>query len=200
MRIAVDIDDTLNVLDRAGKAGAYIKRKNLPFHLADEYAHVFADVYDWTPDDVLEFIRDGGITTFTDAELRPYARQVMESWKRAGDEIIVLTARMKEWFGNPERLSRDWLEKRRVPYDEIAAEVDVPDKGKYCIEHNIDILIDDNIYACLEAQRLGVRAILVVSKHNLARAGEVRYGGANWKQIGSAVEAIRSIIGRREAA
>ena len=185
MRIAVDIDDTLNAVDRVRYAGEYIRRKNLPFRLVDENAHMLEKVYDWSHDDVLEFVHDGGITAFTDAPARKGAREVLERWRAAGIEVIVLTSRVAEWFGNPEKLSRDWLEKRHIPYDGLVASC--ADKGAYCAQNNIDILIDDSVEQCLSAQEKGVYAVLAVSRATLERAREVHYGGANWKQIDAAV-------------
>ena len=60
MKIAVDIDDTLNAVDRVRYASEYIRRNNLPFKLVDSYANKLVDVYDWTLDDVLLFVREGG--------------------------------------------------------------------------------------------------------------------------------------------
>ena len=194
MKIAVDIDDTLNIIDRVRRAGAYIERKQLDFHLVDERSNHFVKVYDWEMPDVLEFIRDGGITAFTDAEARKGAREALTAWREMGHEIVILTSRSEEWFVNPEKISRDWLEKRRIPYDEIVARVPFGEKGQYCIEHGIPILVDDDIETCLSAQLLGVRAVLAVGRHNIHRAGEIRYGGANWKQIDAVVRHILSII------
>ena len=194
MKIAVDIDDTLNIIDRVGKAGAYIERKNLDFHLAHEYSNKFAEVYDWSPSDVLTFIRDGGIVVFTDAEARKNARETLARWREEGHEVVILTSRNEEWFVNPEKVTRDWLEKRRIPYDEIVAGIPFEEKGKYCREHGIPILVDDDVTACLRAQEEGVRAVLAVGKHNIHRAREVHYGGANWKQIDAAVRHILSVI------
>ncbi|HIY99193.1 MAG TPA: hypothetical protein H9676_00650 [Firmicutes bacterium] len=192
MRIAVDIDDTLNAVDRVRYAGEYIRRKNLPFRLVDENAHMLEKVYDWSHDDVLEFVHDGGITAFTDAPARKGAREVLERWRTAGIEVIVLTSRVAEWFGNPEKLSRDWLEKRHIPYDGLVASC--ADKGAYCAQNNIDILIDDSVEQCLSAQGKGVYAVLAVSRATLERAREVHYGGANWKQIDAAVAHIAGLM------
>ena len=192
MRIAVDIDDTLNAVDRVRYAGEYIRRKNLPFRLVDENAHMLENVYDWSHDDVLEFVHDGGITAFTDAPARKGAREVLERWRAAGIEVIVLTSRVAEWFGNPEKLSRDWLEKRHIPYDGLVASC--ADKGAYCAQNNIDILIDDSVEQCLSAQGKGVYAVLAVSRATLERAREVHYGGANWKQIDAAVAHIAGLM------
>lgn len=192
MRIAVDIDDTLNAVDRVRYAGEYIRRKNLPFRLVDENAHMLEKVYDWSHDDVLEFVHDGGITAFTDAPARKGAKEVLERWRAAGIEVIVLTSRVAEWFGNPEKLSRDWLEKRHIPYDGLVASC--ADKGAYCAQNNIDILIDDSVEQCLSAQGKGVYAVLAVSRATLERAREVHYGGANWKQIDAAVTHIAGLM------
>lgn len=183
MKIAVDLDDTLSFVDRVTRASGYIEHNGLPFKLKDENAHALVNVFDWELDDVLKFIREGGITVFTDAEARKGAREVLTALKKAGHEIVVLTARQREWFVNPEKVSRDWLEKRRIPYDEIVADVPFSEKGKYCKERNIPILIDDSLTTCLSAQELGVYAILMVDKHNLSRAGEIDYRASNWKQI-----------------
>lgn len=192
MRIAVDIDDTLNAVDRVRYAGEYIRRKNLPFRLVDENAQMLEKVYDWSHDDVLEFVHDGGITAFTDAPARKGAKEVLERWRAAGIEVIVLTSRVAEWFGNPEKLSRDWLEKRHIPYDGLVASC--ADKGAYCAQNNIDILIDDSVEQCLSAQEKGVYAVLAVSRATLERAREVHYGGANWKQIDAAVAHIAGLM------
>ena len=198
MRIAVDIDDTLNILDRVRYAGEYIRRKELPFKLVDADAHAFAEVYDWTLDDVLTFVHEGGITAFTDAPARKGAKEILTRWHEAGIEVIIVTSRMASWFGNPEKVSRDWLEKRHIPYDALAA--DIADKGAYCAAHGIDILVDDSLEQCRSAQEKGVNAVLAVSRATLERAHEVRYGGANWKQIDAAVAHIVGLLLRRQQA
>ncbi len=187
MKIAVDIDDTLNILDRVGRASAYIERNHLPFRLKNPDAAALTEVFDWGYDDVLKFVREGGVAAFTDAEARRGAKEALASWRAAGHVVVILTARTKEWFGNPERVSRDWLEKRKIPYDALEANIPYGEKGKYCAEHGIGILIDDNVNACLDAQARGVRAVLAVGRHNAARAREVAYGGVNWKQIDAVV-------------
>ncbi len=188
MRIAIDIDDTLNKVDRVGCAGAYIARNRLPYRLKNSNASTFLETYDWDMDGVMQFVHDGGVSAFTEAEAREGARETLAAWREEGHEIIILTARVKEWFQNPEKLSRDWLQKRKIPYDGIVA--NVQEKGRYCKEHEIDILIDDNLTHCREAQALGVDAVLAVRPHNLAHASEITYGGATWEQIDKAVRFI----------
>ena len=106
MKIAVDIDDTLNVLDRVRYAGEYIRRNGLPFRLKDPDANAFVDVYDWTIDDVLKFVHEGGgITAFTDAPARKGAREALARWKEQGHSVLILTSRLPSWSMSHQRAS-----------------------------------------------------------------------------------------------
>ena len=188
MKIAVDLDDTLSVVDRVTQAQEYIGRTGLPFKLKNRNAHSIVDVFDWELADVLRFVRSGGFTVFTEAKPRGGARDSLLAFKEAGHTVTVLTARTKEWFSDPAQLSRDWLEKHRIPYDDIVAEV--TEKGAWCAERGYGALIDDSLGTCLSAQAQGVNAILVVDESNRDRAAEVRYRGETWKEIERAVESI----------
>ena len=188
MKIAVDLDDTLSIVDRVSRGQAYIQRKGLPFRLRDPDSQHLLRVFDWTEEDAVEFVRDGGITVYTEAELRPGARETLTRWREEGHTVVVLTARLNAFFENPYSISRDWLEKRKIPYDELA--VVTSGKGMYCAEHGISLLVDNDLENCLDAQRHGVSAILMVSRETLPRAREVRFGGANWKQVEGKADVI----------
>lgn len=191
MKIAVDIDDTLNIVRRLELAGAYIERKGLPFRIVDPGSNKLLEIFDWGEEDVLRFVRDeGGIVLYTDAAARKGARETLEKWRAMGHKIIVLTSRKSAWFNNPERVSRDWLEKRHIPYDEIVAEIPLAGKGAYCAENGVSLLVDDDPDACLSAEKHGVPAILMIGRHNADRAHEVRFGGTNWTQIEAAANNI----------
>ena len=191
MKIAVDIDDTLNIVKRLELGSAYIERKGLSFKVKDPVSNKLVEIFDWTIEDVLHFVREeGGVVLYTDAEARKGAKEALEGWRKLGHEVVILTSRKKEWFDNPERVSRDWLEKRRLPYDEIVAEVAFGEKGAYCAEHGISILVDDDPEAVSSAQSRGVAAVFAVGRHNVGRANEFQYSAANWKQIDLAVKHI----------
>lgn len=196
MRIAVDIDDTLNILDRVGTAGAYIARNRLPFRLKNEYANMFELVYDWTREDVVTFIQSGGISAFIEARARKGASSALGGWIAEGWEVVILTARRTAWFGNPESISRDWLEKRRIPYSSLV--IEERDKGRYCAQHHISVLIDDNLDNCLGAQERGVCAVLAIGKCNEARAKEIYFGSGTWSGLDKAVRRIVRVFTLQE--
>lgn len=180
MRIAIDVDDTLNVVDRFGRASEYIARKGLPFRLVDRDTNFFVKMYDWQKADVDEYMRcGGGLAAFTEAQAREGAREALAAFKAAGHEVIILTARMSDWFGDPAAVTRAWLTEHEIPFDDIVAER--WEKGAYCAEHNVSVLIDDNPEICLRAQELGVCAVLARRPHN--RTADVRYGAESWEEI-----------------
>lgn len=188
MKIAVDIDDTLSTVQRAKLAEAYIKRNGLPFEIVDPYANKFVRVVNWQESDAIEFIRNGGIVVYTDAPARKGAKEALTRWREQGHKITILTARPKEWFVNPERISRDWLQKRRIPYDHLVAECS--QKGEYCLAHGIDVLIDDDVDNCVDAQNHGVYAVLAAGKHCLNRLNEVEFSATDWAGIERCIEEI----------
>ncbi len=188
MNIAVDIDDTLNIVQRAKLAEAYIKRNHLPFEITDPYADKFVKVVNWREEDAIAFIRDGGMVVFTDAPVRKGAREALERWRAQGHNITILTSRPKDWFINPEAISRDWLQKRKIPYDTLAAQI--ADKGTYCREHRIDVLVDNDVDHCVAAQQQGVAAVLAAGRHCMNRLSEVEFFASDWEGIERCVAEI----------
>lgn len=188
MKIAIDIDDTLTKVDRVAAVEKYLKENDLPFKIVSPLSHTLLEMCDWSHDDVARFIQKGGDKLFLNAPIRKGARETLRRWKAAGHEIVILTARISEWFSDPEGESRKQLDENKIPYDEVVA--NVWEKGEYCREHGIEILIEDNFEICQKAQTLGVKAVMAVDEHNLAHAKEIRYAGASWERIESAVEFI----------
>ena len=189
MKIAIDIDDTLTKVDRVTHTLQYIKENNLNFKLLNPDAHAISEIFDWTYEDAFNFVRaGGGAVIFTQAPVREGAKETIAGWRAAGHRVTILTARTKDWFSEPEALSREQLDKNQIPYDEIVA--GVYEKGAYCKEHGIEILIEDNFEICKVAQELGVKAIMFLDKHNLEHQDEITYTVSTWEQAGSLVAQI----------
>lgn len=188
MKIAIDIDDTLSQVDRLKYTEPYLKENKLKFNLIDPDSHALQGLYDWSKEDVLRYVKNGGLRPFTEAPARKGAKETIEKWRAAGHKITILTARPSDWFGDAVGVSKQWLDGNGIPYDEIVS--DVWEKGEYCREHGIGILIEDNFEICKKAQDLGVKAVMLVDRHNLAHAKEIDYAGSNWEHIASAVEYI----------
>ena len=188
MKIAVDIDDTLNTIERAQYAGAYIRENNLPFHITDPNANAFVRVANWSEADVIAFIHAGGYKAFRDALPREGAREVLTRWKGEGHTVLILTARLKSWFQDPYALSLHWLKKYGFPFEELVA--DVEEKGAYCREHAVDVLIDDNLTHLRSAREHGVAPVLAVRAATMGAKEEFPFRGETWEEIEAAVSKI----------
>ena len=181
MKIAIDIDDTLTKVDRVTYTLQYIKENNLNFKLLDPDAHAISEIFDWTYEDAFNFVKAGGSVIFTHSPAREGAKETITKWRAAGHHITILTARSEDWFADPEGLSKNQLDANQIPYDEIVA--GVYEKGKYCKEHGIAVLIEDNFEICKIAQELGVKAIMFLDKHNLAHKDKITYTASDWEQV-----------------
>lgn len=78
-----------------------------------------------------------------------YAAEVIQKLKEEKNEIYIITARKNndEWFpedlkNDVEIITKEWLEKNKIYYDKII--FDVKDKGQYCSDNSIDIMIEDD--------------------------------------------------------
>ena len=190
MKIAIDIDDTLTKVDRVTPAQQYIAQNKLPFRLVNPDAHMIREIFDWPQEEVMRFIWAGGYKTFSEAPVREGASKTIQAWRAAGHRVTILTARSGNWFSEPVELSREQLTKNQIPYDEIVA--DVYEKGAYCKEHGIEVLIEDNFEICKIAQELGVKAIMFLDKHNFEHKDEIQYTVSDWEQAALVVKQILS--------
>ena len=188
MKIAIDIDDTITKVDRVTPSQQYITQNHLPFQLVNPDAHAIRDIFDWTQEDVMRFIWSGGGQIFTEAPARQGAKEVIEELCAQGHRITILTARSGDWFPDPIALSRKQLERNQIPYDELVA--DVYEKGKYCVENDIEVLIEDNFEICKLAQELGVKAIMFLDKHNIDHQDEIEYTVSDWAQVAHTIGRI----------
>ena len=191
MNIAIDIDDTLTKVDRVTPAQQYITQNNLSFQLLNPDAHAIREIFDWSQEEVMRFIWSGGYKTFSEAPAREGVQETIAGWRAAGHRITILTARSEDWFAQPVELSREQLDKNKIPYDEIVA--GVYEKGAYCKEHGIEILIEDNFEICKVAEELGVKAIMFLDKHNLEHKDEIQYTVSDWEQAALVVEQILNL-------
>lgn len=83
--------------------------------------------------------------------------EVLKKLKEEGNNIILITARNYEEYGDPYNVSLEFLKKNKIPFDKLF--VDVYDKGSLCKKENIDIFIDDNVRNCNSVKDVGIRTV-----------------------------------------
>lgn len=162
MRIGIDIDDTL--CDSFGYLLPYIcryfdldydsiKAKDLTYPY---FAAHCANYYDFAKKYYEKLIPN--------APLRKGALKYLNKIKKRGHEIVFITARNNLEFDRPYQISYDYLVKNEVPFDSLI--IDAQDKGKVCLEEEIDVFFDDNIKNYYSVKERNVLVYLFSLKSN----------------------------------
>lgn len=150
MRIGIDIDGVLNsqynfCIDYGTKFCNELGK----YRLENINAIDTTDMFLWGEDIAHQFWNRYREDLVVKLPAKKYASEVIKKLKDEGNIIYIITARKNndEWFPdilkkNVEEITKKWLEDNKVYYDEIV--FDVKNKGKYCKDYNIDIMIEDD--------------------------------------------------------
>lgn len=155
MRIGVDIDGVLNYRQEFVLAYGtkFCVEKGLS-GIQDATAHALRKVFGWTQEERDEFWRKYAKYQMWVWPARCFAAEVIQKLRAEGHEIFIVTGRSNDdpaTEGMPagwtwEDITKDWLARNEIQYDEIAfgrKDVVPNDKGTYCAEQGIDMMIDD---------------------------------------------------------
>lgn len=150
MKIGIDIDGVLNsqynfCIDYGTKfcneLGKY-KLENI--NVIDT-----ADMFLWGEDIAHKFWNKYRKDLVITLPAKKHSAEVIKKLKNEGNEIYIITARRNndEWFSNSlkkevESITKKWLKDNNIYYDKIV--FDVKNKGEYCQNNCIDIMIEDD--------------------------------------------------------
>lgn len=145
MRIGVDIDGVLNnyeqfQLDYGCKYCLEINK----YKIKNPCGYNAIDVFDWDQETEKQFWWKYLDLLIDDEEPRLFAKDIIKKLKQEGHEIYIITARNQKFLksGQMEDKTINWLLKNGIHYDNIT--FDCQDKLNYCVNNNIDIMIEDS--------------------------------------------------------
>lgn len=143
MKIGIDIDntitDTLPILKRyCKKYNEEVVKRNL---LMNEEGFSTFNLYDWTEEENLDFCSKYLEEVVLQAKVKENAKEVIQRLREEGNTIYIITARIKPHFKEPYETTQKFLQKNGIEYDELL--VGSTNKKQFCIENNIDVMIDD---------------------------------------------------------
>lgn len=183
MKIGIDIDDTLTntkeyqeilwkeYYNNKPKKGFSAK---LPEEInefdVDEYIEIFWNTYR----DQLSF----------NSSYKKDIPEIINKLKKDGHELCIVTSRPQDRYTNLIERIKDALKENNIKIDIIYT--DVREKGTFCKENNIDLLIDDSLKHILSAQNNGLKAILFGenSKYNGLQTN-------TWKDLYNIIKTLR---------
>lgn len=159
MNIGIDIDDTL--IKTREYQNIYWREfiKNYPH---DKYTEDLPDNINTFGDPYIDKFWDIYRESLFNSPFKENTSEILHQLKKDGFNLYIVTARRKEKYaGLEDKIIKTFIE-NDIPYDGILT--DAKDKGKCMEEHDISLLIDDEIYNCESAIKYGKKAILFNDK------------------------------------
>ena len=155
MNIGIDIDDTLtDIRDKlnlaaekyANELGKENKNEEDKYVEDNNNGNVYQIKYGFTYEELKYFLSviHEGITK--KEEPRKNCVEIIRRLHNEGHKIYIITARDSEFHEDPYKLSKDWLDKNNIYYDELI--VNARNKLEVCQRKNIDLFIDDQLANC----------------------------------------------------
>ena len=153
MKIGIDIDGVLTDISRfiVDYGQKFCIENGINFKICeDEYDEVKA--LGITDEQNEQFWNNYLEYYATEYPVRDFAVEIISKLKKE-NEIYIITARNEEGlpassYGTMKTLVKNWLEKNKIEYDELV--FTNGSKLPYCLERNIDVMIDDSPYNVLD--------------------------------------------------
>lgn len=165
MRIGIDIDDTITnsykeIFEQIGKY------YNVDSYYLIEEGYKYEDV---SKDELNfpgynKFCRTVVENLLKTVSIKHGAKEMIKKLQEEGNEIILITARDYEEFSSPYDLTKQFLKDNNICYDKLY--VGIKEKGRFCKENGIDVLVDDSITHCKSAKENNIPHLLLDNTFN----------------------------------
>lgn len=189
MRIGIDIDDTITnsykeIFEQIGK---YYNVNS--YYLIEEgykYEDVSRDNENFP--NYINFCRTVVENLLKTVSIKHGAKEIIKKLQDEGNEIILITARDYEEFSAPYDITRQFLKDNNISYNKLY--IGIKEKGRFCRENNIDVLIDDSITHCRSAKENNIPHLLLDNTFNRDVQGLDRVYG--WYDTYNALQNLKN--------
>lgn len=185
MKIGIDIDNVIsNFNEELLKAYIEHDKELRNTGIIDKNAsYIRNDMFDWSEEEENEFYKSNIERIAINLKAIEGASKYINKLKEDGHTIYIISGRDNGEYSDPYNMTKNWLEKYDIVYDKLFL-VDAYNshsKTEICLEHNIDVMIDDSKRMCRDITEHGIKAILMDTQYNRDTNEFERV--CSWKEI-----------------
>jgi len=183
LKIGLDIDGVV-----ADSFPIFLQELNKYFHKdirkIDNYN--IGEIYGVGWQDIDAFFKAHVEYLFSEPKPMAGAVETIESWFKAGHEVVYVTARKK---GLEEKLTLQWLERNAIPYKKTVF-AGGETKTAAVREFQLDVFVDDFMSNALEIAALNVPVLLLDAPYNQGKVPKGVIRCYNWNDIQCHIEKL----------
>ena len=170
MRIGIDIDNVISNFNDTLLTEYILHDKELRNSgiINKDADYIRKGMFDWNEDEETNFYKNNIERIAKKLGVIEGAKEYIDKLHDDGHIICIITGRNNGEYKDPYNMTKKWLEDNNIYYDNLILTdaYDKHAKTKECLEHNIDIMIDDSVRICSDCIENGITTILMDTPYN----------------------------------
>lgn len=170
MKIGIDIDNVISNFNDTLLTEYLLHDKELRNSgiINKNADYIRKGMFDWNEDEETSFYKNNIERIAKKLGVIEGAKEYIGKLHDDGYIICIITGRDNGEYKEPYNMTKKWLVDNNIYYDDLI----LPDaydkhaKTKQCLEHNIDIMIDDSVRICSDCIENGITTILMDTPYN----------------------------------
>ena len=170
MKIGIDIDNVISNFNDTLLTEYLLHDKELRNSgiINKNADYIRKGMFDWNEDEETDFYKNNIERIAKKLGVIEGAKEYIGKLHDDGYIICVITGRDNGEYKEPYNMTKKWLVDNNIYYDDLILTdaYDKHAKTKQCLEHNIDIMIDDSVRICSDCIENGITTILMDTPYN----------------------------------
>ena len=170
MKIGIDIDNVISNFNDTLLTEYLLHDKELRNSgiINKNADYIRKGMFDWNEDEENNFYTNNIERIAKKLGVIEGAKEYIDKLHDDGHIICIITGRDNGEYTEPYNMTKKWLEDNNIYYDNLILTnaYDKHAKTKQCLEHNIDIMIDDSVRICSDCIENEITTILMDTPYN----------------------------------
>lgn len=170
MKIGIDIDNVISNFNDTLLTEYLLHDKELRNSgiINKNADYIRKGMFDWNENEETNFYKNNIERIAKKLGVIEGAKEYIDKLHDDGHIICIITGRDNGEYTEPYNMTKKWLEDNNIYYDDLILTdaYDKHAKTKQCLEHNIDIMIDDSVSICSDCVENGITTILMDTPYN----------------------------------